>query len=70
MYKSQSKALPKPLRTIAPVRIYGMTTNDQFKGATSYECGGSLPAKDALAATTGHNGFQQKIEALVGKKYL
>lgn len=60
--------MPKPLRTLAPIRTYGMTSGDKLKGQTKYEVGGSLPAKDALAATTGHSGFQSKIEALMGRR--
>lgn len=70
MYKQNKPQMMKPLRTIAPIRVYGMTTGDRLKGTTSYELGGSLPAKDALAATTGHNGFAEKIEALTGKRVM
>jgi len=62
--------LAKPHRTMAPVRVYGVTTGDKLKGTTSYELGGSLQAKDALAATTGSNGFREKIDALLGRRAL
>jgi len=66
MLKQNKPLNAKYFRTIAPVRIYGHSSADKMKGSTSYEMGGSLPAKDALAATTGHSGFEEKYRALVG----